>query len=192
MNFGGPGLGFMAVATKLMRRMPGRLVGETVDVEGTRGFVLTLQTREQHIRREKATSNICTNQALNALAATRLPAAGWASRACRSSAGCARARPHYLRERLLALPGVRGLHRRPVFHEFARAAARPAAEVVDALLLDEGFLAGVPSAASRPVRPARHSTTSCSCAVTEKRTRAEIDAFAEALDAFAGELADRG
>ena len=130
MNFGGPGLGYMAVTTKLMRRIPGRLVGETVDLEGRRGFVLTLQTREQHIRREKATSNICSNHALNALAT--LVYLSWLGKEGLPELGlhCAR-KAAYLRERLLALPGVAAFTEGPVFREFAVRLPLPAAEVVE-------------------------------------------------------------
>ena len=143
MNFGGPGVGYMAVTTKLMRRIPGRLVGETVDIEGRRGFVLTLQTREQHIRREKATSNICSNHALNALAT--LVYLSWLGKEGLPELGvhCAR-KAAYLRERLLALPGVTAFTAGPVFREFAVRLPLPAATVVDALV-PEGFLAGVPA-----------------------------------------------
>ena len=141
MNFGGPGLGYMAVTTKLMRRIPGRLVGETVDLEGRRGYVLTLQTREQHIRREKATSNICSNHALNALAT--LVYLSWLGKEGLPELGlhCAR-KAAYLRERLLALPGVTAFTEGPVFREFAVRLPRPAAEVVEALV-PQGYLAGV-------------------------------------------------
>ena len=143
MNFGGPGVGYLAVTTKLMRRIPGRLVGETVDLEGRRGYVLTLQTREQHIRREKATSNICSNHALNALAT--LVYLSWLGKEGLPELGlhCAR-KAAYLRERLLALPGVAAFTDGPVFREFAVRLPLPAAAAVDALV-PEGFLAGVPA-----------------------------------------------
>ena len=139
-----------------MRRIPGRLVGETVDLDGRRGFVLTLQTREQHIRREKATSNICSNHALNALAT--LVYLSWLGKEGLPDLGlhCAR-KAAYLRERLLALPDVAAFTEGPVFREFAVRLARPAAAVVDALAA-EGFLAGVPAGRfAAPVRrpPAR-------------------------------------
>ena len=191
MSFGGPGLGFMAVSKKLMRRIPGRLVGETVDLEGRRGFVLTLQTREQHIRREKATSNICSNHALNALAA--LVYLTWLGERGLPELGlhCAR-KAAYLRERLLALPGVSAFTEGPVFREFAVRLPRPAAEVVDALV-PEGFLAGVPAcrfaARYAGLLPGAADAAAAAAAldgvlllaVTEKRTRAELDRFADAL-----------
>ena len=201
MSFGGPGLGYMAVTTKLMRRIPGRLVGETVDLEGRRGYVLTLQTREQHIRRDKATSNICSNHALNALAT--LVYLSWLGKEGLPELGlhCAR-KAAYLRERLLALPGVTAFTEGPVFREFAVRLPRPAAEVVEALA-PEGYLAGV--AAGRfaglfdGLVPGGGDGASAALddvllvAVTEKRTRAEIDGFADALGALlaSGEV-DRG
>ena len=190
MSFGGPGLGFMAVSTKLMRRIPGRLVGETVDLEGRRGYVLTLQTREQHIRREKATSNICSNHALNAL--TALVYLSWLGKEGLPELGlhCAR-KAAYLRRRLLALPGVAAFTGGPVFREFAVRLPLPATALIEALV-PEGFLAGVdagrfaagyagllPGAADAGVPKALDDVLLV--AVTEKRTRAELDAFADAV-----------
>lgn len=203
MSFGGPGAGYMAVSTKLMRRIPGRLVGETVDLEGRRGYVLTLQTREQHIRREKATSNICSNHALNALAT--LVYLSWLGKEGLPALGahCAR-KAAYLRERLLALPGVTAFTEGPIFREFALRLPLPAVDVVEALA-PEGFLAGVPAgrfagrfagliplagaaagaqggpAAGAPGAAATALDDVLLVAVTEKRTRAELDAFADAL-----------
>jgi len=203
MNFGGPGLGFMAVTSKLMRRLPGRLVGETLDIEGRRGFVLTLQTREQHIRREKATSNICSNHALNALAAVVY--LSWLGKEGLPALAelCAR-RAAYLRERLLELPGVESYTAGPVFREFAVSLPVPAARLAEALV-PRGFLAGVPMsrfagafagrgpASGEPAvastgRSPRGETPGAAglddvllLAVTERRTRAEIDAFVEAV-----------
>ncbi len=181
MSYGGPGLGFMAVSAKLMRRLPGRLVGETRDLDGRRGFVLTLQTREQHIRREKATSNICSNHALNALAA--LVHLAWLGKngLPELAETCLR-RAAYLRDRLLALPGVTAFTEGPVFREFALRLPLPAKDLVDALV-PRGFLAGVPlgwvaSFMSGESGALDHVLL---LAVTEKRTRAEIDAFVDAV-----------
>ena len=201
MSFGGPGLGFMAVTAKLMRRLPGRLVGETVDRDGRRGFVLTLQTREQHIRREKATSNICSNHALNALAA--LVHLVWlGKRGLPELAETCLRRAAYLRERLLALPGVSAFTEGPVFREFAVRLPLPAKDLVDALV-PRGFLAGVPLGWAAPFMTGGGAGAGEAqgggagagealagraalddvllLAVTEKRTRAEIDAFVGAV-----------
>jgi glycine dehydrogenase subunit 1 len=184
MSYGGPGLGFMAVTKPLLRRIPGRLVGETVDLEGKRGFVLTLQTREQHIRREKATSNICSNHALNALAA--LVHLSWLGREGLTELGllCAR-KTAYLRERLLALPGVTAFTEGPVFREFGVRLPVPAHELVTALA-PAGFLAGVSAG-----RFTAGFGDACGdlgnvllVAVTEKRTRAEMDAFTSAVESY--------
>jgi len=170
--FGGPSLGILAARLDDVRRMPGRIVGETVDVDGATGYVLTLQAREQHIRREKANSNICTNQTLMAIAATIylawLGPEGLAElgRQCRSRAA-------YAAERLCAIGGVDLLlPDEPFFKEFALRLPRSAIEVRDALL-GEGILAGVPM----PDAEGRALLV----AVTERRSRAEIDAFADAL-----------
>lgn len=193
MSFGGPGLGYMAVTQKLMRRIPGRLVGETTDLEGRRGFVLTLQTREQHIRREKATSNICSNHALNALAA--LVHLSWLGKEGLPGLGalCAQ-KAAYLRRRLLAVPGVTAFTEGPVVREFAVRLPMPAAALVEALV-PAGILAGVPAGlvAGRldPVAAGFGDVPGglddvLLIAVTEKRTRAELDALVAAVAAQLG------
>ncbi|HUN78499.1 MAG TPA: glycine dehydrogenase [Solirubrobacteraceae bacterium] len=118
LDYGGPSFGFFAAREEYLRRMPGRIAGETRDLDGRRGFVLTLQTREQHIRREKATSNICTAQALNALAGVVHLA--WLGRRGLVELGeLLLARTHYARQTLAALPGVQPLHHQPVVRELA-------------------------------------------------------------------------
>src|SRR5678816_4097621 len=117
MSFGGPNLGVFATRNELVRRMPGRLVGVTVDRDGERGFVLTLQTREQHIRRAKATSNICTNVALCALMAT-IYLATVGRRGLVKVGELSTAKAHYAAERLTAVPGVSLRFAQPFFKEF--------------------------------------------------------------------------
>jgi len=149
LNFGGPHVGLFASREKLVRQMPGRLVGETVDAEGRRGWVLTLSTREQHIRREKATSNICTNAGLCALAFTiHLALLGEAglTRLARLNHATAVAAA----ERLATVPGVK-LVSGSFFNEFALRLPKPAAPVVDALAA-RGVLAGVPVSRFYPDR----------------------------------------
>lgn len=175
LNFGGPFLGMIATREIFVRRMPGRLVGATVDRHGRRGFVLTLQTREQHIRREKATSNICTNEALNALAAAIYLSLLGPQGVRQVAELCAR-KAHYLRSRLAALPGFRLAFSAPTFHEFVVRTPRPAEALVRALAR-EGFLAGVPL--GRFYRGYRDALLVC---VTENRTRAEMDGLVEALE----------
>src|SRR5262249_5025964 len=127
LSFGGPYAGYMACRQELMRQLPGRLVGETVDVEGKRGFVLTLQAREQHIRREKATSNICTNQALAALAS--LIALLWYGKeGMRVWALTNYQRTEYLKQQLSRLSGVHVWQQAPTFNEFIVDFKRPLQE----------------------------------------------------------------
>lgn len=141
LSYGGPYLGFFACRQEHVRRMAGRLVGETVDVRGQRGYVLTLSTREQHIRREKATSNICTNQGLNALAAAiYLAALGkcglqQVARLCYHKA-------HHAAAAIDALPGYCVEHEAPFFHEFVVHCPRPVAEINRALLARYGIIGG--------------------------------------------------
>ncbi|MEI8125125.1 MAG: aminomethyl-transferring glycine dehydrogenase subunit GcvPA [Parachlamydiaceae bacterium] len=128
MHFGGPFVGYLACKQELVRQLPGRLVGETVDQEGKRGFVLTLQAREQHIRREKATSNICTNQALAALAS--LVAILWYGKeGVRKLALTNFQRASYLKANLELIPGVKVMGHAPFFNEFAISFSRPFSEV---------------------------------------------------------------
>ncbi len=137
-NYGGPYLGIFAAAEKFLRKIPGRLAGATVDKEGNRGFVLTLQTREQHIRRERATSNICTNEALCALAAAvYLVCLG---KNLRPLAELNIRNAHYLRSRLLAIPGFSPAFSGPVYNEFAVRCPDPAA--VNAKLQAAGIVGG--------------------------------------------------
>lgn len=181
MSFGGPHLGFMAARQGLVRRMPGRIVGETIDAAGTRGYVLTFQTREQHIRREKATSNICSNQALNALAA--LIYLSWLGKRGLPELAllCAR-KADYLRERLLAVPGVEPYTVGAVFREFALRLPCPAAAVVQELSA-RGILPGLDLGRFYP-----GLDDVLLVAVTERRTRAQMDAFAECLGAVLSDL----
>ena len=175
MSFGGPNLGVFAAKNDLVRRMPGRLVGATVDRGGERGFVLTLQTREQHIRRAKATSNICTNVALCALMAT-IYLATLGRRGLVRVGELSAAKAHYAAERLAKIPGVSLRFAAPFFKEFALKLPKPP-ERVAARVARQGFLAGV------PLKSFDRSLGDCLLvAVTEKRTKAEIDTFAAALE----------
>jgi glycine dehydrogenase subunit 1 len=174
MSFGGPNLGVFAAKKDLVRRMPGRLGGATVDKDGRRGFVLTLQTREQHIRRAKATSNICTNVALCALMAT-IYLATLGRQGLVRVGELSTAKAHYAAGRLTRVPGVALRFAQPFFKEFALRLPKSPERVV-AKLAKQGILAGV------PVKAFDRGLADCLLvAVTEKRTKAEIDAFADAL-----------
>lgn len=173
MGFGGPSLGFFATSgSKLIRRMPGRVVGETVDSEGRRGFVLTLQTREQHIRREKATSNICSNQALNALiAGIYLSVLG--KEGFRDVGYQCLQKANYLKQRLLEVDGLSSPFTAPSFREFVIQGAVDW-EAVNRRLVEHGFLGGLPLA---PFGFPEYVLFS----VTEARTKEEIDQFVTTL-----------
>ncbi len=170
MSFGGPGLGFFACKQEFLRQMPGRVVGRTLDVDGREAFVLTMQTREQHIRREKATSNICSNHALNALAASvYLSAMGAEGLAEVGEASIAKA--HYLRDALVATDRFESVWAAPYANEFALRYSGDVAEM-QSVMLERGYLAGVDLGA---VDPGLDGLVLF--AVTEKRTRDEIDSF---------------
>ena len=175
LNFGGPYVGLFAAKSKYLRQMPGRLCGETVDADGNRGFVLTLSTREQHIRRDKATSNICTNSGLCVLAftihMTLLGEAGLAKLAALNHANAV-----LLAEALAGVPGVEVLNE-SFFNEFTLRLPKPAAAVVEALA-DKGVLGGVP--ASR-LMPGAGLDDLLIVATTEVNTEDDRAAFVAAL-----------
>jgi len=162
LDFGGPSFGFFAVSQELVRRLPGRLAGETRDLDGKRGFVLTLQTREQHIRREKATSNICTSQALNALAGVIY--LSWLGRRGIVELGeLLVQRTAYAREQLAAIPGVSLSHSQPVVREFP-------------IRIEGGVDRIIAHCRAVGINPGyRLSEDELLIAITEQRTRAQID-----------------
>ncbi len=174
-SFGGPYLGIFTVSQQYVRKIPGRLVGMTKDRDGNDGFILTLQTREQHIRREKATSNICSNQALCALQAvvwmSLLGKEGIRDVALRSAQ-----KAHYLAERIAALPGYSLKHQGPFFREFVMETPAAPAAIVEGLLSKKLF-AGIDLAP--------FGESGLLVAVTEKRTREELDLFVRELAAIA-------
>jgi glycine dehydrogenase subunit 1 len=174
LDFGGPSFGFFAAADAYLRRMPGRIAGETTDVDGRRGFVLTLQTREQHIRREKATHNICTAQALNALAG--VIHLSWLGRHGIVELGeLLLQRTAYAREALAAVDGVTLLHEQPVVREFAVRLDAPVEAVrarCHAAGINPGYALG---------KDYGEYADGLLVALTERRTRADIDRLATVL-----------
>jgi glycine dehydrogenase subunit 1 len=176
LDFGGPSFGFFASTAALMRRIPGRIAGETHDAEGKRGFVLTLQTREQHIRREKATSNICTAQALNALAGV-IYLSWLGRRGIVELAELMLQRTAYARERLQSIHGVHALHDQPVVREFALRLDAPV-EAVIAHCREQGVNPGYALRADYP-----ELADGLLVAITEQRTKADIDRLVAVLDA---------
>lgn len=176
LSFGGSYLGFMATRKKYVRKMPGRIAGETTDIHGRRGYVLTLQAREQHIRREKATSNICSNEALCALRAVIYLSLMGPQGLTETAELCAR-KAAYAKSRLEAIPGVSIKRSAPTFNEFTVELPVPSARVVSHMV-DRGFAPGFPLAQYYPGM--ENYLLVC---VTEKRTKEEIGAFAEALEA---------
>lgn len=168
LNFGGPYLGFMAVTEKLMRKMPGRIVGQTTDKEGRRGFVLTLQTREQHIRREKATSNICSNQALNALQAT-MYLTFMGKEGFKKVAKLCVNKSHYAYNELVKTNKFKPLFTAPFFKEFVVISEKPVVEINEKLL-ENNIIGGYNLENDYP-----ELKNSYLLAVTEKRTKEEID-----------------
>ena len=175
MSLGGPTLGFMACKQEFMRKMPGRMVGATTDRSGRRAFCLTLQTREQHIRRERATSNICTNQGLLALrAAIYLSAMG--RQGLSKIASLCLDKAHYAAERIAALDGYELRFHAPFFKEFVVRTSKDVDQVLNHCR-SRKILAGV------PLRQWYDELADCLLiAVTEKRTRRQIDELAEAMD----------
>ncbi|MBG9940645.1 aminomethyl-transferring glycine dehydrogenase subunit GcvPA [Brevibacillus formosus] len=175
-SFGGPHCGYFATTSKLMRKMPGRIVGQTKDENGKRGFVLTLQAREQHIRREKATSNICSNQALLALAAS-IAMTALGKQGVQEMAMMNLQKAHYAKNALQA-KGLEIVFTSPFFNEFVVKLNKPVAEVNKGLL-DAGIIGGYDLGLDYP-EFANHTLL----AVTELRTKEEIDTLAAELEAI--------
>ena len=176
LDFGGPSFGFFAAQQAYLRRMPGRIAGETTDVDGRRGFVLTLQTREQHIRREKATHNICTAQALNALAGVIY--LSWLGReGLVELRELLLQRTAYAREALAGVEGVEPLHSQPVVREFAVTLDADVEQVIERCAA-EGVNPGYPLGRDYP-----ELSNGLLVALTEQRSRADIDRLARTLQA---------
>ena len=175
LSFGGPYFGFIATRKRFIRNLPGRIVGETVDNQGRRGYVLTLQAREQHIKRHKATSNICSNQSLCALRGL-IFAAALGRKGFEDLATLNYDKAQYAKGRLAGIKGVSVLNAGPTFNEFTLSLPKGAAQVVSRLL-DAGVAAGVPLGDYYPGMEAALVVT-----VTEKRTKAEIDKLAGLLE----------
>jgi glycine dehydrogenase subunit 1 len=173
-SYGGPYLGMMATREKLSRKIPGRIVGATVDSRGQRSFVLTLQAREQHIRREKATSNICTNQALMAMVATvYLTLIG--KEGLKEVGTLCLQKAHYAAREIAKLPGYSLASTAPFFKEFTVSCPQPA-DQINKVLLGKKMIGGFASSVDYP-----EIANAMTIAVTEKRTKAEIDTLVAAL-----------
>jgi glycine dehydrogenase subunit 1 len=175
LSFGGPYLGFFCTKREYMRRIPGRIVGETVDKEGRRGYVLTLKTREQDIRREKATSNICTNQGLMALAACVYMSV-MGKRGMQQVASLCYQKAHYAAEQISKLNGYQVWDDRPFFNEFVVKCPVPVSRINDHLLNEHDIIGGYDLGQDYP-QFKRHMLLCC----TETNTREEIDELVEAL-----------
>jgi len=174
MSYGGPYLGFFTTKQKFVRKMAGRLVGESVDSRGQRGYVLTLSTREQHIKRERATSNICSNQGLLALAAgVYMSLLG--QHGMKEVAELCYHKAHYAAQEIVKLPGFRLCHEEPFFHEFVVCCDSPVAEI-NAHLLEHGIVGGYDLGKDYPDMK-NHMLV----AVTEKNTKEEIDTLVNLL-----------
>ncbi|MFD2630812.1 aminomethyl-transferring glycine dehydrogenase subunit GcvPA [Oceanobacillus kapialis] len=172
-QFGGPHCGYFATTEKLMRKVPGRLVGQTVDEEGVRGFVLTLQAREQHIRRDKATSNICSNQALNALASS-VAMSSIGKHGLRKMAVLNMKKARYMKQKL-AEAGLRVVHQGMYFNELVVELGSNVSEI-NKKLVDKGFIGGYELEKAYP-----ELKNHMLIAVTESRTKEEIDTFVKEL-----------
>ncbi len=179
LSFGGPGLGLLATSAALMRRIPGRLVGRTRDEDGRAAYTLTLRTREQDIRREKASSNICTNQGLNALAAA-VHLAWLGPNGLAETGRQSMQKAHYLADRLRRIPGVRLAVGAPFAREFPILLPVDPERVVQAMA-ERGYLAGIGLSADYPEFP-----DALLVAVTEQRTREELDGYATVLAEVVG------
>ncbi|MBW6458177.1 MAG: aminomethyl-transferring glycine dehydrogenase subunit GcvPA [FCB group bacterium] len=176
-HFGGPYLGLFAARQEYVRKMPGRIAGMTEDADGNRGYVLTLQTREQHIRREKATSNICSNEALCALAATVYLALMGDSGLRQVAELCLR-KSHYLHDKICGIKGFEAASPDPFFKEFVVKTPVPAGDIIKKAL-EKGIYAGIDLGTFYPERD--HELL---IAVTEKRSKKQLDAFADLLSSL--------
>ena len=177
-SFGGPALGLFTAREEFVRYVPGRLIGETLDRDGKRAYVMTLQTREQHIRRERATSNICTNQGLLALRAV-IYLSLMGPEGMRETAEQCLERAHHAAERLDALDGFRLRHAAPFFHEFVLECPRPAREIVRGCLA-RGVIPGVNLGRFADLGPEGADRLLLVC-VTEKHSREDLDALVDAV-----------